>query len=156
MRKQFIHLLGAVIILYSLPVLCQDDRSCGSNNGNYVTVFDTQIYYEEYGTGTPLLLLHGNFGSMAYYKMVIPELSNYFNVIAVNFPGFGRSYHADSISFRLFSDYMSEMIDIMRLDSVYVLGCSMGSSVALLLAHNRPDKVKRIISADAACTEFTV
>jgi hypothetical protein len=34
----------------------------GSNNGNYMKVFDHQIYYEEYGIGTPLLLFHGGSG----------------------------------------------------------------------------------------------
>ena len=146
MKKLLFYLLAAALIIVSIPVLCQEEISYGSNNGKYISVFNTKIYYEEYGEGTPLLLIHGNFSSMALYRMVIPELSNHFRVIGIDLPGFGRSYHADSISHQLFSDYMSELIDVMRFDSVYVMGCSMGANVALILAHDRPDKVKRIIS----------
>jgi pimeloyl-ACP methyl ester carboxylesterase len=146
MNKSMFYILAAALIILSNTVLCQDEILYGSNNGKYISVFSTKIYYEEYGQGTPLLLFHGNFSSMALYSKVIPELSKHFRVIAVDLPGFGRSYHADTISHQLFSDYMSEMIDVMRLDSVYVMGCSMGAGVALILAHDRPDKVKRIIS----------
>ncbi len=146
MKKLLFYLLAAALIIVSQPVLCQEEIPYGSNNGRYVSVFNTKIYYEEYGQGTPFLLFHGNYSSMALYRMVIPELSNHFRVIGIDLPGFGRSYHADSISHQLFSDYISELIDVLGLDSVYVMGCSMGAGVALILAHDRPDKVKRIIS----------
>jgi len=124
----------------------QEQIQYGSTNGQYISIFDTRIYYEEYGEGTPLLLLHGGFSSINYYGMVIPELSNHFRVIALDSPGHGRSEQADTMSYQLIADYISEMIDIMGLVSVYALGCSDGSIVALLLAHDRPEKVKRIIS----------
>jgi len=49
------------------------------------------------------------------------------------------------LSYQLVTDYFSEMIDLMNLDSVYALGCSDGAIVSMLLAHDRPQKVKRII-----------
>ena len=143
---------SSIVIQISLLVFClnqafaQEEIQYGSNNGQYLSICGTQIYYEEYGDGIPLLLLHGGFGSIEYYGMVIPELSKHFKVIAIDSPGHGRSEQADTMSYQLITDYISEMIDIMGLDSVYALGCSDGSIVALLLAHDRPDKVKRIIS----------
>jgi len=129
------------------PISGQEEIQYGSNNGQYISIQNTRIYYEEYGQGTPLILLHGGiWHSMSYYGMVIPELSNHFRVIAVDSPGHGRSEQADTMSYQLMSDYISEMIDLMDLDSAFVLGCSDGSVVALLLAHDRPDKIKRIIS----------
>jgi pimeloyl-ACP methyl ester carboxylesterase len=107
---------------------------------------NTKLYYEEYGVGIPLLLFHGGLGSISYFSPVIPELSKNFHVIAIDAPGHGRSYHADSMSYKLMSDFMSVLIDKMDLDSVYILGCSMGSNLAMHLAYDRPDKVKRIIS----------
>lgn len=143
----------AIIILFAI-IACDEkvdrafnkDIQYGSNNGLYISINDTKIYYEEYGKGIPLFLLHGGFGSIKYYSEVIPELSNHFRVIVVDSPGHGRSEQADTMSYQLIADYISEMINIMRLDSVYILGCSDGSIVALLLAHDRPEKVKRIIS----------
>ena len=118
----------------------------GSNNGRYLTIRNTKIYYEEYGKGAPLLLLHQGLGSIESLGGIIPELSRHFRVIAYDAPGHGRSEQADSLSGALLADYGSALIDQLKLDSVYVMGWSMGGNTALLLAANRPDKVKRAIS----------
>ncbi|WP_342085390.1 alpha/beta fold hydrolase [Dyadobacter sp. OTU695] len=118
----------------------------GSNNGKYLTIKGTKIYYEEYGTGAPLLLLHQGLGSIENLGDIIPQLSKHFRIIAPDAPGHGRSEQADSLSGALLADYGSALIDRLKLDSVYVLGWSMGGNTALLLAANRPDKVKKVIS----------
>ena len=118
----------------------------GSNSGKQLTIKDTKIYYEEYGSGLPLLLLHGGFGSIHDFEQVIPGLANHFRVIAVDSPGHGRSEQADSLSFELMANYISEMIDKLQLDSVYVIGYSDGGITALLLASRQHTKVKRVIA----------
>lgn len=118
----------------------------GSNNGKYITIHDTKIYYEEYGQGTPLLLLHQGLGSIENLAGIIPELSKHFRVIAPDAPGHGRSEHADSLSGALMAEYCSQLIDGLQLDSAYVMGWSSGGNTALLLAANRPDKVKKVVS----------
>ena len=119
----------------------------GSNQGEYITLSNTNIYYEEYGSGMPLLLFHGGFGSIHDFQLVIPELSKHYRVIAVDSPGHGKSQQADSLSFDLMADYYSIMIDQFKLDSVYVIGYSDGGITALLLAEKRPDKVIKIIAS---------
>ena len=121
----------------------------GSNSGKQLTIQDTKIYYEEYGSGLPLLLLHGGFGSIHDFEQVIPGLANHFRVIAVDSPGHGRSEQADSLSFELMANYISEMIDKLQLDSVYVVGYSDGGITALLLASRQHTKVKRVIASGA-------
>jgi len=128
---------------------CQDTPKYGSNNGAYVTVDGRKLYYEEYGSGTPLLLLHGGFGSIADFTKVIPVLSKSYRVIAVDSPGHGRSVQAETLSYPLMASYFSKMIDAMKLDSVYVMGWSDGGVVAYWLAADRPDKVKRAIAVGA-------
>lgn len=118
----------------------------GLNNGKYITIHDTKIYYEEYGQGTPLLLLHQGLGSIENLAGIIPELSNHFRVIAPDAPGHGRSEHADSLSGALMAEYCSQLIDGLQLDSAYVIGWSSGGNTALLLAANRPDKIKKVVS----------
>lgn len=118
----------------------------GSNNGKYVVIKGTQVYYEEYGSGMPLLLLHQGLGSIENMGEVIPELSKHFRIIAPDAPGHGRSEQADTLSGALLADYSSALIDELKLDSVFVMGWSMGGNTALLLAANRPDKVKKVIS----------
>src|ERR1043165_4081751 len=79
----------------------------GSNSGKYLSIRNTQIYYEEYGKGIPLLLLQGGMGSIADFKRCIPELSKHYRVIAPDSPGQGRSGLADSMSYQLMASYMS-------------------------------------------------
>jgi len=122
----------------------------GSNNGKYQKVNGVKLYYEEYGQGAPLLLIHGGLSSIENFAPLIPELSKKFRVIAVDCPGQGRSEQADSLSYQLMADYFSKMIDLLKLDSVYIFGYSDGGNIALLMAADRPDKVKKAIAFAAA------
>jgi len=129
--------------------ICHGQIEYGSNNGKYISINNIRLYYEEYGKGNALLLLHGGIGSINNYRLVIPELSEHFRIIAVDSPGHGRSEQADSLSYQLMADYFSQMIDIMDLDSVFIIGQSDGGNTALLLAHDRPEKIKRIVISGA-------
>lgn len=117
----------------------------GSNYGKYLNIKGAKVYYEEYGKGTPLLLLHGGFGSIKDYKNVIGPLSKNFRVIAMDSPGQGRSEQIDSISYQIYANYYASFIDQMKLDSVYVLGWSDGGNSAYILAYDRPDKIKKVV-----------
>lgn len=118
----------------------------GSNNGKYALIHNKKIYYEEYGQGIPLLLLHQGLGSIENLAGIIPELSKHYRVIAPDAPGHGRSEHADSLSGELLAEYCSQLIDQLKLDSAYVMGWSTGGNTSLLLAANRPDKIKKVVS----------
>ena len=143
-HKQLIVLL--FLFIFSLKSYGQE-INYGSNHGKYITLSNTDIYYEEYGSGPPLLLFHGGFGSIQDFQKVIPKLAKHFRVIAVDSPGHGRSEQADTLSFNLMADYYSNMIDLINLDSVNIIGYSDGGITALLLAEKRPDKVKKIIAS---------
>lgn len=147
--KKLILFSISLVAFWINPISGQEEIQYGSNNGQYISIQGTQIYYEEYGKGTPLLMFHGGTGLIEHYKQVIPELSNHFRVIAVDSPGHGRSEHPDTISYQLQADYFSEFIDKMELDSVYIIGWSCGGNFALLLAADRPDKVKRVMISGA-------
>ncbi|MBP6757869.1 MAG: alpha/beta hydrolase [Flavobacterium sp.] len=122
----------------------------GSNNGKYLTIKGTKIYYEEYGKGTPLLMLHGAFGGIAHFEKVIPILAKKYRVIVSDAPGLGRSdYPENKLSYNVLAQYQSEIINTLKLDSLYVLGWSDGAVTGLILAKNRPDKVKKLIISGA-------
>jgi pimeloyl-ACP methyl ester carboxylesterase len=146
--KPFLYLfaIGLILSCSSKPKETAGQIPYGSNNGKYLTIHSTRIYYEEYGHGTPLLLLHQGLGSMENLGDIIPELSKHYRVIAPDAPGHGRSEQADSLSSDLLAEYCSQIIDALQLDSLYVMGWSMGGNTSLLLAANRPDKVKKVVS----------
>ncbi len=128
-----------------------EDIEFGSNNGNVININGTKIYYEEYGQGTPLLLLSGGGidRSIRDFRKCIPNLSKHYRVIAPDTPGQGRSEQTDSLSYDLLLDFMSQLIDSLKIDSAYVMGWSDGAIVSLLLAARRSDKIKKVIAVGA-------
>ncbi|MBI3221111.1 MAG: alpha/beta hydrolase [Bacteroidetes bacterium] len=123
----------------------QKEINYGSNAGKHLIINKTKIYYEEYGKGTPLLLLHGGLQSIHDFQEIIPTLSKRFRVIAFDRPFHGRSEPIDSLSYHIMANYAIQVIDQLKLDSVYLMGWSDGGSTALLTASMRPEKVKKII-----------
>jgi pimeloyl-ACP methyl ester carboxylesterase len=118
MKKLSHLLLSPFFCLLLNPAFGQEEIQFGSNNGEYISVFSTKIYYEEYGEGPVLLLLHGGLGSIHDFAKVIPGLSDQIRVIAIDSPGHGRSEQADSLSYKLMASYYSKLIDLMKFDSV--------------------------------------
>lgn len=147
MKNYFIIIL---ILFISSEIHAQNSptEKYGSNltNGKHVSINEAQIYYETYGEGTPLLLLHGGVGSIINFQECIPTLAEHFKVIAVDSPGHGRSSHLDSLSYPLMADYISQFIDHLQLDSLYIMGWSDGGIIGLYLAADRPDKVKKLLA----------
>lgn len=139
----------SLLILF-LPLKGMTQIEYGSNNGKYLSIKNTQIYYEEYGEGIPLILLHGGFGSIIDFEKVIPKLAEKYRVIIPDAPGLGRSEYANSpLSYKLLAEYNSELIDKLKLDSVYVIGWSDGAITGLILTKNRPDKIKKLVISGA-------
>jgi pimeloyl-ACP methyl ester carboxylesterase len=127
----------------------------GSNKqaGRFVEVNDIKIYYEVYGEGEPLLLLHGGFGSIENFIYQIPDYSKHFKVIAVDSRAQGRSLDSDKeITYALMASDMSELIDKLHLGSVHVVGWSDGGNIGLELAFAHPEKVKKLVTFGANYT----
>lgn len=79
----------------------------------------------------------------------VSELSKHYRVIAPDTPGQGRSEQTDSLSYDLLTDFMSQLIDSLKIDSAYVMGWSDGAIVSLLLADRWDDKIKKAIAVGA-------
>ncbi len=124
----------------------------GSNikAGKYVNIKGAKLYYEIYGTGSPLLLIHGGYKSISDFDNNIPKLAQHFQVIAVDSRGYGRSSNLlDSMSYELLTDDMEQFLAYLNLDSVYVCGFSDGGIVALYLAAKYPGMVRKVFASGA-------
>ena len=145
---------AGLILISLLWTSCSTDSAqpaYGSNNGKHIIINNRKIYYEEYGQGTPLLLLSGGGinRSIRDFGKCIAELSKHYRVIAPDTPGQGQSEQTDTLSYGLLTDFMSQLIDALKIDSGYVMGWSDGAIVGLLLADKRADKIKKVIAAGA-------
>ncbi|MDB5120295.1 MAG: hypothetical protein JWN56_1513 [Sphingobacteriales bacterium] len=117
-----------------------------SQAGNYFLLNDTMLYYETYGAGEPLLLLHGNGGSIADFYKQISELAKHFRVIAVDTRAHGKSTDESSgpLTYDLFADDMKVLLDLLQIQKTTVVGWSDGGNTGLILAIKYPDYVNRL------------
>ncbi|HEY1541182.1 MAG TPA: alpha/beta hydrolase [Xanthobacteraceae bacterium] len=104
--------------------------------------------YEIHGTGTPLLLLHGGFGTLEMFGPVLDRLAERRQVIAVDLYGHGRTALTDRpIDTIAIGDDMGTLVRALGFERVDALGFSFGAMVAFRFALQHPDKVERLVLA---------
>ncbi len=149
MRTYLFYLL--IIFLSLTQIACAqspfDTSIYGRNNkaGHYLNTRGFKMYYETYGKGEPLLIIHGNGGSINNFLYQIPYFSQHYKVILADSRSQGKSVdNGDSLSYEMMTDDLNALLDTLHLDSCYVIGWSDGGINGLLLAIRHPDKVKKL------------
>jgi pimeloyl-ACP methyl ester carboxylesterase len=119
--------------------------------GHYIKSGDAKIYYEVYGKGKPLVILHGGVvGSTFEMHEFIDSLSIRYQVIAVSTRGHGKSeMGSQAPSFTVKAEDVNAIIAKETKDSVTVLGFSDGAYTGYFLAASHPEKVKNLIAIGA-------
>lgn len=145
------HIIFSLLLIVSYS-FAKAQISYGNNPkaGKYCRLRGISMYYEIYGKGEPLLLVHGNSGSINAFRENIPELSKHFMVIATDSRAQGKSVDDnDSLSFEMMADDEAALLDSLHIKQAHVLGWSDGGIVAIVMAIRHPGKVKKIISTGA-------
>ena len=113
--------------------------------GHWLQTRGFKMYYEIYGQGEPLLIIHGNGGSINNFLYQIPYFSKDYKVILADSRSQGKSVdNSDSLSYEMITDDLNALLDSLHLDSCYVIGWSDGGIEGLMLAIRHPDKVKKL------------
>lgn len=108
------------------------------------------FYYEVYGSGEPLLMVHGNGGSLGMLAAQIDHFKASRMVIAMDSRDQGRSSDsAGPITYEQMADDLAALVDHLKLGRVDVLGWSDGGIEALLMGVRHPDKVRKLIAMAA-------
>ncbi len=113
--------------------------------GRYFATGGIKLYYEIYGKGQPLLLIHGNGGSIRDWRNQIPFFSKQYQVIAVDSRSQGKSVDTTGVlNYEMMADDFDALLTHLNIDSAYVVGWSDGGINGLLLAIRHPGKVKKL------------
>jgi len=149
-------LTGCFVAVMVAAAAAGDSATPYDNNpaaGHYVTIDGAKIYYEDYGSGAPLIVLHGNGGSLAQLHFQIDFFRSTRRVIGIDSRGQGRSEMATK---RLTYDQMAEdvarLLNQLHTGPVDVIGWSDGGIVALILALHHPDAVHALAISGANLT----
>jgi len=114
-----------------------------NNQGAYVQVNGLHMYYETYGEGIPVILLHGGFETCQMWAPVIPAFSRYYQVITPDTRGHGRTDNPSELfSFPLLAEDVVKLIDALGLQDPLVVGYSGGGQTALHMAMIYPGLVR--------------
>jgi pimeloyl-ACP methyl ester carboxylesterase len=160
MKKYFLLLLFSQII--TITVFAQDMKKLeedfqkqmkdpkslyGHNKeaGKYYDIRGFKMYAEVYGKGQPLLIIHGNGGSISNFIYQIPYFSKKYKVIIADSRAQGNSVDkGDSLSYEMMADDYAALLDALKIDSADVIGWSDGGINGLLLSIRHPGKVKKL------------
>ena len=115
--------------------------------GHICNVGDAKIYYEVYGQGSPILLLHGGLGGIGNFRNFIPTLSQHYKVIAIATRGHGKSeIGTKPFSYKLFAEDAIAVLKKESKDSAIVIGISDGATIAYVLAAYYPESICKAVA----------
>lgn len=107
---------------------------------------DIKLYYQEKGTGEPLILLHGNGEDSFYFKNQIDHFQSKYHVIALDTRGHGQSPRGDEpFTIEQFSCDLYDFLQRHQIFNAVILGFSDGANIAMKFAMKHPDMVKALI-----------
>lgn len=118
--------------------------------GHYYPIRGIKIYCEIYGSGKPLLMIHGNGGSIKSFQHNLPYFAARYQVIVADSRAQGKSKDSgDALTFEMMADDEAALLDALHIQSAYVIGWSDGGINALLLAMRHPEKVIKLAATGA-------
>jgi len=118
-----------------------------------------RVYFEEAGSGIPLVCLHTAGADNRQYQHLMndPEITSRFRVIAFDMPWHGKSYPPEGfqhteyrLSTALYVETIMSFCRALELERPVVMGCSIGGRITLQLAHLHSDKFRALIGIEAA------
>jgi pimeloyl-ACP methyl ester carboxylesterase len=128
------------------------DTPYGKNTavGKFAEINGAKIYYEEYGKGEPLLLIHGNGGSIESMGNQIDYFKKKYRVIVADNRGQGKSeLKTDSLTYDQITKDTEELVNKLKLDSISIIGWSDGGIVGLQMGISGKSKIKKIVTMGA-------
>jgi len=109
-----------------------------------------KLNFRKSGDGHPLFVLHGVFGSSDNWHSLGKEFSEHFTTYLIDQRNHGSSPHSDEMNYDVMADDLKELMDDEGLESIYLLGHSMGGKTAMHFATLYPELVDKLIVVDIA------
>lgn len=147
-------LLFLGILMFSQTVFSQIPYGSNAKVGKRIQVGDISMYYEIYGKGEPLILLHGGYGSSEMMGGMIEAFSKKYQVIAVDSRSQGRTTDSDEkvLTYAQMALDVNGFMDKLQIKKAKFVGWSDGGDIALELALIHPEKISKAVILGANFT----
>ena len=109
-----------------------------------------KLNFRKTGSGEPLIILHGLFGSADNWFSIAKELEREFTLYLVDQRNHGDSPHSDEWNYKVMAGGLAELMEDEGIETAYLMGHSMGGKTVMNFALRYPEKVKKLIVADIA------
>ncbi len=121
-----------------------------TSRGNTVKINDIEMYYEEYGVGKPLILLHGFGGCSQNWHPFIAELSEHFRLIVVDLRGHGFSTNPkNTFTHQEAAIDVFLLLEKLGIDHFSAMGISSGGMTLLHMATRQPKRIDSMVLISA-------
>jgi len=122
-----------------------------NQQSKFVTIDGMSVHYRDEGNGPPLVLLHNMASSLHSFDKITVDLSKKFRVIRLDLPGYGLTgpNKTGDYSLKSYVIFLDAFLTRIGVNSCYLAGNSFGGRIAIEFAYEKPDRVTKLILADA-------
>ncbi len=113
------------------------------------------LNYKTFGSGEPVIILHGLFGMLDNWKTMAKRLAEHYTVYIVDQRNHGRSPHTDEINYPLMAEDLRLFMENNWLYHAHLIGHSMGGKTVMQFALDNPDMTDRLVVIDIAPKAYT-
>lgn len=140
-----------LLIIFAFITFMSHAQQIKSAKFGYAPINGLKMYYEIYGSGKPLVLIHGGGSTIqSNFEKIIPELSKTHMVIGVELQAHGRTNDRGTpSSFTQDADDVAALLKFLKIDKADILGFSNGGTTTMQIAIRHPEIVDRIILLSA-------
>jgi len=148
MKKRKIQFLTSMLmVVITFVAAGANGQQLKPLSSGYAPANGIKVYYEVYGKGEPIILLHGAFYTIGMnWGQLIPELSKTRKVIAIEMQGHGHTPFSErKLDITTLASDVEKVMDYLKIDRADVAGYSMGGSVAYQFAVQSPKRLRKLV-----------
>jgi pimeloyl-ACP methyl ester carboxylesterase len=115
--------------------------------GGYASINGIKIWYAVFGSGAPVILLHGGLANANYWGELVPALASRYRVVVMDSRGHGRSSRdAQPYGYDLMASDVLALMDFLGIDKAALVGWSDGAIIGLDIAIHHPERLSKLFA----------
>lgn len=126
-----------------------------TEKNGFLPLEGAKLYYETVGEGFPIVFIHGLSIDRRMWNPQLEYFSKAYQVIRYDVRGFGKSTFEGEAQAHLAADDLRDLLDHLQIEKAHIIGLSMGGNIALSFAATYPERVSKLVAADADVQGFT-